>query len=98
MVARGVEVAAALLGVAERHQDLAGGDAVAAERLRPGAGQRDLADGGGGLALLQLQRAARQAEHGAAERDRAGGDDQHVAPPPCSARDVVGQRGEPRLA
>ena len=53
-----IEIAAALLGVAERHQDLPGGDPVLAELLRPGAGQRDLADGGRGLALLQLQRAA----------------------------------------
>ena len=53
-----VEIAAALFGVAERDQHLAGGDAVRAERLRPGARQRDLADRGGGLAVLELERTA----------------------------------------
>ena len=52
---------------------------MAAERLGPGARERDLPDGGGGLAVLQLERAARQLQHGAAERDRAGRHHQHVA-------------------
>ncbi len=72
----GIEVAAALLGVAEGEQDLAGGEADAAEGLGPGAGERDLADGGGGLAFLQPQRARRQAEHAAAQRDGARRDHQ----------------------
>ena len=67
----------------------------AAEALRPGAGERDLADGGGGLALLELQGARRQLEDAAAERDRAGGDDEHVAAARARARRVVGERGEP---
>ena len=53
---------------------------MAAEPFRIGAGQRDLADRRRRLALLELQHAAGQAEHAAPERDRAGGDDQHVAP------------------
>ena len=52
-----VEIAAALFGVAERDQHLAGGERVRAQGFRPGARQRDLADGGGGLAVLELERA-----------------------------------------
>ncbi len=77
----GVEVAAALLGVAEGEQDLPGGEAVALQRLRLGAGERDLADRGGGLALLEPSGAGRQVEDAAAEGDGAGGDDEQVAPP-----------------
>ena len=73
-----VEVAAALLGVGVGDEDLARGQPDGAERLGPGAGQRDLADGGGGLAVLELQRTRRQAEHAPAERDGAGGDDHHL--------------------
>ena len=53
-----VEIAAALLGVAERDQDLAGAHPVHAERRGPGAGELDLADRGGGLAVLELERPA----------------------------------------
>src|SRR4029077_2239751 len=51
-----VEIAAAFFGVAEGYQDLSSPDAVAAERLRPGAGERDLADRGGRLTVLGLER------------------------------------------
>ena len=90
-----VEIAAALLGVAERHQDLAGIQALAAELLRPGAGQRDLADGGGGLAFLEPQRALAEAEHGAAERDGARGDDQDLRAGLDQCGNVVDQRAQP---
>ena len=91
----GVEVAAALLGVGEGDEDLPGRDAVMGQNLGPDARQRDLADGGRGLALLELQRARRQAEHGAPERDRAGGDDEHVGAAGMELGDVLGERGEP---
>ncbi len=71
----GVEVAAAGLGVVERDQDLGGLEADPGEALLPGAGEQDLARGGGGLLLLQPQRALRQAQAVAAQRDRTGGDD-----------------------
>ena len=61
-----VEVAAALLGVVERQQDLRDGDAVPRQRLLIGMGEPDLAGGGGGLLLLELERAAGQAEMAAA--------------------------------
>ena len=48
-----IEIAAALLGVAQGEQDLSGRDAVPAERLRPGARERDLPDRGGGLRVLE---------------------------------------------
>ena len=90
-----VEIAPALLGVPERDEDLPGRDAVRAEHLRPGARERDLADGGGGLAILELQRARRQAEHGAPERDRAGGDHENVGAAPVHGGEVGDQRVEP---
>ena len=58
----GVEVAAPRLGVLERDQDLRGLQADPGEALLPGAGEQDLARGGGGLLLLQPQRARRQAQ------------------------------------
>ena len=66
-----IEIAPPLLGVAEREQNLSGPDAMTRQRLGPGARQRDLADRGGRLALLELERRGRQLEHAAAERDRA---------------------------
>ena len=68
---------------------------VRAQRLGPGARQRDLADGGGGLAVLELERAGRQLEHGAAERDGAGGDHQHVVLLLVQGGDVGGELIEP---
>ena len=51
----GVEIAPPLLGVAQRDQHLAGGNAVPRQRLGPGPRQRDLADRGGGLAVFELE-------------------------------------------
>ena len=92
-----VEIAAALLGVVQRQQHLAGDDAVAVQRLRPGAGERNLADGSGGLAVLELQRRLRQPQQRAPERDRAGGDDQHVGAALVQRGDVLDERVEPLL-
>src|SRR5262249_38119155 len=86
----------ALLGVAEREQDLAGADRMRAEHFRPGAGARDLADRGCGLAVLELE-LGRQSQHAATERDRAGGDHQHVAALAVQLRDVGRERREPGL-
>jgi hypothetical protein len=83
----GIEIAAPLLGVAERQQDLAGGSAIA-EYFRPGPRERDLADSGRGLALFELQRALGQAENAAPERDGAGRDQQDLAPAAGKLRDV----------
>jgi hypothetical protein len=93
----GVEIAAALLGIAEREQHLAGGDPVAPERLGPGARERDLADRRGGLAVFELERSDRKLEPAAAERDRARRDDQEVACLAMQVGDIFDQRGEPRL-
>ena len=68
----GVEIAPAFFGVGEGEQDLAGIEPVMAERFRPVAGKRDLADRCRSLAFLEPERAGRQLQHGAAERDRAG--------------------------
>ena len=94
----GVEIAAALLGVLQRHQDLSGADAVIAEHFRPDPRQRDLADGGRALAFLELQRAARQFQAAAAERNRAGRDHQDVAALAMQFGDIGGQRRQPRRA
>ena len=66
-----VEIAPALLGVAEREQDLRGSEPVRLEHGLVGASERNLADGGGRLRLLQRQRTPGQAEHMPAERNGA---------------------------
>ena len=63
----GVEIAPPLLGIAERHQHLAGGNGVPRQRFGPGPRQRDLAHGGGALAVFKRELARGQFEHGAAE-------------------------------
>ena len=65
------------------------------ERLGPGARKRDLPDGGGGLRLLQAERAGAELEHSAAERDGAGGDDEQVSFVLVQGGDVGGERVEP---
>ena len=90
-----IEIAAALLGIAQCDQHLAGGELVRPERLGPGARQRDLPDGGGGLRLLELEAAGGQLQHGAAERDGAGRDHQHVALLGVQGGDVGGELVEP---
>ena len=77
----GIQVAAAVLAVLEREQELRGRQPLGRERIRPGAGQADLPDRGGGLLLLQLQLLAGQAEGAAGERDGAGGDQDDLGPP-----------------
>src|SRR5690606_24547265 len=71
----GVEPAAALFGVVERHQRLRDGGVVAGERVIPRTHQLRLARSGGGLLFLQTQLACSQAQCAAAERDGAGGDE-----------------------
>ena len=93
----GVQIAAPLLGVVEGQQDLPRDDAVRGKFVRPGAGERDLSDRGGGLAVLELQFAARQAGDRAAERDRSRGDDQNVGVAPVERDDVGDQCLEPIL-
>ena len=93
MVERALEIAAVFLGVGQRHQHLAGGECVRAERFRPMPRQRDLSDGGGGLAVLELEGAGGQFQHRAAERDGAGGHHDDVALVPVQPGDVSGDGG-----
>ena len=67
-----VEVTAALLGVAERDEDLGRDEAAGAGKFLVGMGEPDLPDRCGRLALLELERALRQLQGMAAERDGAG--------------------------
>jgi hypothetical protein len=90
-----VEVAAALLRVGQRQQDLARRDAVVGQHLGPGARKRDLADRSGGLAVLQLERPAPEPEHAAPERDGARGHDQHVRLAAVQFGQVLRERREP---
>jgi hypothetical protein len=90
-----VEVAAALLGVVQGQQHLTGNDVVALQRLGPRAGQGNLAYRGGGLTVLEFQRRLRQPQQRPPERDRPGGDDQHVGAALVQRGDVVDQRAEP---
>jgi hypothetical protein len=50
----GVEIAAALLGVAQRHQHLSRDDLALGQSLGPDARERDLAHGGGSLAIFKF--------------------------------------------
>ena len=84
--------------MAAKPADLPGDDAVLAEHLRPGSRQRDLADGGGRLALLELQRPLGELQQRAAEGDGAGGDDQHVGAAGRMAGDIGAKRLQPALA
>ena len=94
----GIEVAAALLGVLRRHQDLAGRNAVMAERLSPVARQGDLPHGGGGLALLQPERAWRVAEHRPPQSDGARRNHEDIHAPRMQIGDVLGESREPGMA
>ena len=64
----GIEIAAALLGVGERHQNLRGNDIPYTEGLGPGMGKCNLANRRRRLALFQLELALRQAEAAPAKR------------------------------
>ena len=90
-----VEVAAALLRVAERHQHLPGDEAAIVQRLCPETRQGDLADRGGRLAVFELQCAARKAEHAPSQRHGAGRHDQHVGAGAMQIGDVVGEALQP---
>jgi hypothetical protein len=58
--------------------------------------EADLSDRGGGLALLEPELAGGEPELAAPERDRAGRDEHHFLPARTQARDVGGERLEPR--
>ena len=90
-----VEVAAAVLGVVQRQQQLRGGQALGGERLAPGLGQADLADRGGGLLFLQAQPTLVQAKRAARQRDGAGGHHDHVGAAGAERGDVGGHALEP---
>ena len=90
-----VEIAAALLGVAERQQDLRGDEPARARQLLVGVRQADLADGGRRLALLELERALGQLQGVAAERDGARRHEHDLLALRGERGDVVEQRGEP---
>ena len=66
-----------------------------AKRRLIGMGELDLAGGGGGLVLLELERAGRQLEMRAAEANGAGGHQHDLAAALLQARHVVGQRRQP---
>ena len=93
-----VQIAAALFRIGKSDEDLAGGDVAIAEHFGPDAGQRDLADGGGRLAVFELQQAGREAEHAAPERNRAGRDDKHIGAARMQRRDIVGEGLKPVAA
>ena len=60
-----------MLEIVQRDEDLRGGNALRGQQFRPDAAERDLADGGGGLRVLQAGASALgQAEAARAERDR----------------------------
>ena len=67
------------------------------QHLGPEPRQRDLAHGGGGLAVFELQRAMGEAENAAPERDGARGHDQHIGAAAMKRGDVVGEARQPAM-
>ena len=65
------------------------------KHLGPDAREGDLPDRRRRLAVFQLQRAFRQAEHAAAKRDRTGGDDENIGPAAMQIGEIADERGEP---
>ena len=100
MVARGIEIAAALLGVGEGDEDLARRQADGAQRLGPGASERDLADGRGGLAVLELECAARQRKRSTRRPNAIAPEDTTMisGATPLQRGEIGGERVEPRPA
>ncbi len=92
----GIEVAPPSFAVLERQQDLGHRDGMRLEQFLVGMCKPDLADSRRGLAFLEAQRARRQAEMAAAERDRAGGHENDFLPALAQPHEVFGQRLEPR--
>ena len=90
-----VEIAAAVLGVVERQQQLRGGEAVRRQCLAPGLRQPDLSDGGGGLLFLQPQALLLQAERTARQGDGAGGHHDHLGAARAQRGDVGGDAVQP---
>ena len=86
-----IEIAATLLRVAERQEDLGDGQSPLAPELLVGVGETDLPDRGRGLALLQRERTFGQPEFVAPERDGAGGNEHDLLAGLGEAGDVVHQ-------
>jgi hypothetical protein len=91
----GIEIASALFGVGERHQHLSGHHVAGAQRLGPGLGQRNLAHGSRGLALLQLQLALGKAEAAAPQCDGARRDDDDLGTADAQVGKIIDQRRQP---
>ena len=83
-----IEVAAALLGVAQGQQNLRHGDLVRLQQLLVGVREANLADRRSRLTLLEFQLAGVQPEMPPAERDRARGHQDHLLAALAQARDV----------
>ena len=89
-----VQPAPAPLGVVAGQQDLSDHQPVRLQRLLPRLHQQRLTDRGRRLLVRQPQgTAARQPRP--AQRDRAGGDHDHLAPFTSQPRDVGGKPGQP---
>ena len=91
----GIQIAPALLGIAEGQQDLRHAQPMQLQRILPGMRQADLADGRRGLLLFQLEPRRRQTELAATECDRARGHQQHFLTAGTNGRHVCCQRLQP---
>ncbi len=69
--------------------------AVAGQRLLIGVGEADLPGGRGRLFFLEPEPVSGEAQMPAADRDRTGGDEDHLLAPGAAARDIVRQCVEP---
>ena len=93
-----VQMPPALLGIVEGQQDLRNGDAVARQRLLIGMGQPDLPGGSRRLLFFEAQTAPGEAEMAAADRDRPGGDEDHLLTARAATRHVISKCRKPRAA
>src|SRR5690606_8552948 len=91
---RRVQVAPPLLHVAQRDENLRGGELLCVEQLGPDVAQGDLPGRGGGLRVLEVRAAAfGEAEPPRAERDRARGDNRDPLPGGVPLRDIGDDAG-----
>ena len=91
-----IEVAPALFRVTERQQHLRRRNASRLEYVLIGAGEADLSDSRRRLTLLELERSLRQSESMAAECNGPGRNKNDILAIGHEARNIIGQRIEPR--
>ena len=92
-----IQIASALFCVTKGQKNLGGFQPLIGETILPALRQRDLSNGGGGLALLQCQCLAVEACAGTAKRHRAGCHDHYLLAARAGGFNLFGQPRQPLL-